>query len=132
MQDFTPLNAKNALQQIAINKGVQRAKLIEKIFRLETNHFKSLQYKKTGSAGMEDGKWFDLKKGTYTTIEMDDNSPTRGVVKFIRWNNVYDAMEYLSDYIDRHNGNFARWNSTNTTKQQKYSSIVNSIKNQYV
>ena len=114
---------------------MQKAKTIEKIFRWETGHFKSKQYKLTGSAGMEDGKWKGLIPGTYTTITMLDNHPekvTNPMRVFIKWNSVYDAMLYLSDYIDRHKGHWGRWNSTDDNKSAKYMSEVSLVKNKFV
>ncbi|MES2616923.1 MAG: hypothetical protein V4613_03605 [Bacteroidota bacterium] len=131
---FASQHAIDALRQIEVTKGKDRAKLLEKMLRLETAHFTSGQYKHTGSAGMEDGKWPNLPQGSYSTIKMNDNHLT-GAAKlrtFIKWNSVYSFLLYLSDYIDRHSGNFARWNSTNETKQASYRKEVNSIKNKTI
>lgn len=132
---FTIQDAEKALRELAELKGKERAQLIERILRWETNHFKSKQYKLTGSAGMEDGKWVGLKQGSYTTIQMLDNHPhkvTNPMRTFIKWNNVLDFCLYLSDYIDRHKGNFGRWNSTNEAKQQVYVKCVNSVRNRII
>lgn len=132
---FTLKDAEIALIDLVAIKGKERAMLIERILRWETNHFKSKQYKLTGSAGMEDGKWSGLKPDSYSTIQMLDNHPekvTNPMRTFIKWNSVYDFCIYLSDYIDRHNGNFARWNSTNLAKQKIYEKCVNSVKNRII
>src|SRR6478752_8055182 len=100
---FTERDAEKALVELAAIKGKDRAQLIERMFRLETNHFKSRQFALCGSCGMENGKWPDLKPGTYSTIEMNDNHPEKvSVLKrvFIKWNNILDFCLYLSDYID--------------------------------
>lgn len=132
---FTEKDAKDALMKIAATKGVQRAKLIEKIFRWETNHFKSQQYQLTGSPGMEYGKWADLDEDSMKTIVMKDNHPDKVKVDnrvFLVWDSVYNAMLYLSDYIDRHKGIYARWNSTDLNQQARYMKAVNSVKNRFI
>jgi len=133
---FTEKNAQDALLNFA-KKDKIRAQLLERMMRLETAHFKSKQYLLTGSAGMEDGKW-NLKKylpNGYTTVTMNDNHPAeRGqtIVHFIVWDKVENFLNFLNDYINRNNGNFARWNSLNLERQEKYRLTVNSIKNRFI
>ena len=129
--NFTPEDAENALLTMAGKYGKERAQLLEKILRHETAHFKSGQYKRGGSAGMEDGKWFNLPAGSYSTYQMKDNL-TGYMATFIKWNSVLSFLEYLNDYIDRYNGNWARWNSTNESKQAEYRKRVNAVKNRTI
>lgn len=126
---FSQFDAIEALKKLEVTHP-KNAKIIEKIFRLETAHFKSEQFRHTGSAGMEVGKWFGLPKnlGVYTTKE----NGTGLYKSFIIWQSPYDFLVYLSDYIDRHNGNYARWYSTNTIKQLYYRTILKGIKNRIV
>jgi hypothetical protein len=131
---FTEKEAKDAIIKIAELQGIEKARLIEKMLRLETAHFKSKQYQITGSAGMEKGKWANLDESKLTYIQMNDNHLT-GAAKlrtFIKWNNVLDFCLYLSDYIDRHEGNFARWNSVLQSKQKVYRKRVDEIKARFV
>jgi hypothetical protein len=130
-KEFTPSDASNALLKIRSSVGKERAQLLEKILRLETAHFASKQYKVGGSAGMEDGKWYNLPQGSYTTYQMRDNL-TGEMRPFIKWNSVFDFLEYLNNYIDRYNGNYARWNTTNESGQIAYRQKVNSIRNRTV
>jgi hypothetical protein len=130
-KEFTPQDAENALLVMAGKYGKERAQLLEKIMRWETGHFKSGQYKKGGSAGMEDGKWFNLPKASYTTYKMYDNID-KGLKTFIKWNSVLSFLEYLNDYINRYDGNFARWNTTNQQKQVEYKAKVLSVKNRTI
>jgi len=51
---------------------------------------------------------------------------------FIKWNNVYDFCVYLSDYIDRHKGNYARWNAISKERQVAYQIKVDKIKNRFI
>jgi hypothetical protein len=130
-KEFTPEDAESALLTMAGKYNKERAQLLERILRHETNHFKSGQYKKGGSAGMEDGKWFDLPKGSYTTYKMRDNLQGY-IATFIKWNSVLSFLEYLNKYIDRYNGNYARWNSLDATRQAEYRNRVNAVKNRTI
>ena len=135
---FSEIQAKKALLDFAkIDKP--RAKLLEKMMRLETAHFTSKQFLLTGSAGMESGAWGSTVNkyfpNGYNTIPMNDNNPKlRGKtqVSFIVWDDIFDFLEFLSDYIDRHNGDYARWNSTNLARKTLYKLKVNSVKNRFV
>jgi hypothetical protein len=132
---FTETHAKNALTQLQTTKGRERARLIEQMLRWETNHFKSKQYQLTGSAGMEQGKWANLDEENMKTIKMNDNHPAQVRVverTFLVWNSVYDFCIYLSDYIDRHKGNYARWNSTDLNQQARYMSAINSVRPKFI
>ena len=80
---------------------------------------------------MEDGKWFNLPAGSYSTYQMRDNL-TGYLATFIKWNSVLSFLEYLNDYIDRYNGNWARLNSTNESKQAEYRKRVNAVKNRTI
>lgn len=126
---FTPLDAENAIKEIKNIYGSDMAKTVEKMMRLETSHFTSGQYKATGSAGMEEGKWKDLPPHKVATFT--DNHDGH-IGKFIVWNSVTDFAKYLADYINRYNGNFARWNSTDLTKQISYKNKINSISTHFV
>ena len=135
---FTPTNAQNALIAFA-KKNKDRAQLLERIMRLETAHFKSKQYQLTGSAGMESGAWGDKVKPYfphgYQTIHMNDNHPEqRGKLdcEFIVWDSLDNFIRFLSDYIDRHNGNYAAWNSLNPTAEANYRKEVAGVINRFI
>jgi len=132
---FTEKDAKKALIELAAIKGKERAQLIERILRWETGHFKSQQYKLTGSAGMEAGDWKNLDESKMKTIKMADNHPEKVKEKmrtFLVWDNVLSFCLYLSDYIDRYNGNYARWNSTSEVQQSRYRKSINSVKTRFI
>lgn len=129
---FTINDARVAVLRIAQVKGKTRAALIERMFRLETAHFESRQYALTGSAGMERGKWSRAgMPSNISYIKMRDNH-TQKLVDFIVWPNVYDFCLYLSNYIDRYNGNWARWNSTKAAAQHDYRIKVKNIRNRWI
>jgi hypothetical protein len=127
---FTSKDAEISLLEVKKLKGTEKAQLIEKILRLETNHFRSKQYAISGSAGMEMGAWKGIDESKFSTFQMKDNHLTgeKQMRTFIKWNSVLDFCLYLSDYIDRYNGNYARWNSMNLERQESYRVKVNSIK----
>jgi len=127
---FTSKDAEISLLELKKLKGTEKAQLIEKILRLETNHFRSKQYAISGSAGMEMGAWKGIDESKFSTFQMKDNHLTgeKQMRTFIKWNSVLDFCLYLSNYIDRYNGNYARWNSMNLERQEAYRVKVNSIK----
>lgn len=131
---FTEKDAKDAIIKLSKVKGNDRAALIERMFRLETGgkggHFTSGQYRQTGSAGMERGKWPGISSNV-SYVKMRDNHDGR-LVDFIVWENVYDFCIYLSNYIDRHNGDWARWNSRNAQRKNEYKRKVKSVKNRWI
>jgi len=131
---FTKLDGETALLEIQKLKGTERAKLLERMMRLETNHFKSKQYTISGSAGMEMGAWQGIDETKFTTFLMKDNHLTgaKQMRTFIKWNSVLDFLLYLSDYIDRHKGNYARWNSMMPERQQAYKLKLDSIINRTI
>jgi hypothetical protein len=129
-KEFTPSDAENALLTMAGKYGKERAQLLEKIMRWETAHFKSGQYKKGGSAGMETGRWYNLPDGL-STYQMKDNL-TGYMATFIKWTSVIQFLEYLNKYIDRYNGNFARWNTTDPQRQADYRAKVLSVRNRTI
>lgn len=128
---FTENDAKEAILFIADKYGVDMARTIEKMMRLETAHFTSEQYKKTGTAGMEVGKWADIPKGaTNGYIEMDDTKKI-GMEKFIVWKSVKDFADYLAKYILRYN-NHLRWNALSPDLQAKYELRLRGVKSRFV
>lgn len=131
---FTEKDAEKALIEFMALKGKERAKLIERMFRLETRHFKSTQFQVCGSPGMEDGNWSGLDESKFEKVKMKDNHLTgeKQMRTFIKWHNILDFCVYLSDYIDRHKGNYGRWNSMNAEKQAKYMRVVGTIKNRFI
>ncbi len=127
---FTENDAKEAILNVKDIYGAEVAKKVEKIYRLETRHFKSLAYQLTGTAGMEIGKWKDLPKNLPTTTAIDDkNKP--GQETWIVWN-PKDFAVYLAEYIKRHNGNELRWNAVDPTLQKNYGELLKGVKNRFV
>jgi hypothetical protein len=127
---FTEEDAKNGLEMLAETRGKEIAKIAERVLRWETAHFKSKQYKKTGSAGMEVGNWANLPDGM-ESIPMTENR-TGKTKRFIVWGSPYAFLNYFADYVERWDGNWARWFSTNPKLQAEYRAKVNTVKNRIV
>ena len=139
-KNFTVDDAQKAILQIKKEFGSDMARRIEQMMRLETAHFTSGQYKLTGSAGMEVGKWSNIPDGAtagYANINdthkiSRDENGNEIDEKFIVWNSVTDFARYLANYIKRYDGNYARWNSTSPTAQTEYRKRVNSITPRFI
>lgn len=133
-EKFTEADGKEAIKAVQIAYGDDMARLVEKMFRHETKHFKSTQYKLTGTPGLVKGKW-PSPVPTSPTIKMKVNPALeaggRSELEFIVWTPKECAL-FLAAYIKRYNGNFARWFSTNEAKQKKYAEAVNKIKAKFV
>jgi hypothetical protein len=131
-QDFI-----QGLPKVLSTYGKDIAKRVEQIFRLETAHFKSQQFIKTGTPGMESHGlppnygWyapFFVANPSYLplgTIQMKENQ-TPKTKTFIVMPSVEATMMFLADYIKRW-GNAARWYSTNPESQAKYIASLDSI-----
>ncbi len=130
---FTPKDAEIAIKEVAKRYGQKVAQDVERIMRLETGHFKSVQYQKTGSAGMEVGKWSKIPKDLIEnyTVTMSDADKSDGDDEFIVWKSVTAFAAYLAEYIQRHKGNWARWNAIDPVKQEAYRKHVSTIRTHF-
>ena len=126
---FTPDDAKAALLKISAKYGKDMGATVERIMRLETAHFTSGQYRKTGTAGMVVGKWSNLPYKNMPTVKYDVKGKT---YEYIVWPDVFSFMEYLVSYINRNNGNWARWNSTSPVVQENYRKLVGGVTNKFI
>lgn len=134
---------RNALKIVEQNFGTDIAKLVEKIYRAETAHFKSVQFLLTYSAGMLKFKdtypygWGNFKtfwalNPSYKPVGYVQIYVTREKKDFfyLAFGSLTAAMMTLADYVKK-NGPL-RWNSTNKAAQAEYATLLNSIKNRYV
>jgi hypothetical protein len=147
---FSEKDAKTALKKIHDEYGKEMAKTIEKVFRWECKHFKSLQYKNCGAPGMEvtegktppnygwDGSLYidhpEYKPvGLWESFENVGKSGKGGnkqvtdkKKKYIKFPSVEAGMMYLVKFIQRHDGNVGRWHSTDSSVQKNYIKDINS------
>lgn len=136
---FTDQDAKDAVLSVEKRYGIERAQIVEKILRAETAHFTSLQYKKTGSAGMLVNPAWGATINKLPTIDINlkesqkDAENTGKTAKYYIFPSVTYFAYFLSDYIDRHNGDYLDWRSiTNNTYRSQYAILLDSIKTRFV
>ncbi|MBD3320399.1 MAG: hypothetical protein GF350_04805 [Chitinivibrionales bacterium] len=113
--------------------GYDIAKVIEQIYRLETNHFTSRQYIATHSPGMEGFAetypygWITLDRVLWSKnpdikpiglVHFRDNH-TGQMRPFLVFKNLRSAVFTLLGFINYY-GNPYRWNSTDPEKQTEY------------
>lgn len=152
--NYTEDDAKAALKIIFNTYGREYATIIEKMYRLETAHFKSSQYKNTGTGGMEahgqapyygwDTNFFESNPefkpmGLWSAYENAGLSGVGGNAqvkssqkKFVILPSVLAGMEYKAQYFKRHNGNYARWFSKEKGAQDTYKETLKTIKSRIV
>jgi hypothetical protein len=128
----TPTSAEIA-QEIANVRGtfgVDIARNVERIYRLETANFTSEQFRRCNSPGMiaVDGEtewpWGWAKRGTTPEmfaplVFMTENQGGR-FAGFIAFKEFCDAAEYVAKFLRDYGNNAGRWKSTNPTLQQAY------------
>ena len=148
---FNEEDARVALKVIYDKYGEEIATIVEKMYRLETAHFKSLQYKHCGTGGMEafgDAPYYGWNSttyvshpehtpiGTWSAFEgaglsgKGGNAQQKDKAKsFVKLPTVLAGMEYKAEYIERYDGNYARWfNATDTNAQEIYKESLVGIK----
>lgn len=125
------------LHFIATLYGPDIAKNVERIYRLETSHFKSGQYLSTGSAGMiPTAKTFPYGWGSLA--ELWKNTPESapvGVVRYCAGGKIYPYLAFRNFYgfvpvaekLKRNNNNAGSWYSTDPAQQAVYSGMVKTI-----
>ncbi len=147
---FNIEDAKAGLRAVYKKYGATMAQTVEKMYRFETNHFKSKQFKETGTPGMEahgaapcygwGGAEFYKKNpefkpegttGMYEGKGLSEKGGNKQVTDkqkaFIVMPSVEAGMMYLADYITRNGGNYARWFSTDKKKQEIYRQNLDGI-----
>jgi len=133
----------NSLQVVKENFGIDVARWVEKIYRGETAHFKSVQFLLTYSAGMLKFKdvypygWGNFKTFWALNPSFAPNGYAKIYVNrekkdffYLAFPSLTAAMMTLGYYVKK-NGPL-RWNSTDKNEQQKYATLLNQIKNRYV
>ena len=126
------------------------ATAIERMYRAETRHFKSKQFQHCGQGGMEvhgDAPYYgwssslyeNLPVGTWYAYEGKGLSGQGGNAQvsdrkkgFVVFCSVLDGMIFKANYIKKYNGNYARWFSTDSTKQELYKKTLSQIKAKFV
>ncbi|UII28971.1 M23 family metallopeptidase [Fulvivirga maritima] len=148
-KNYTIDDAEKALKHIYDKYGEEMSIIIERMYRDETAHFTSLQYRKTGTGGMEahgaapyygwSSNFFTLNPdfepiGLTSFFEgkgksgLGGNQQVKNRKKhFIVMPSVIAAMEYKAYYIKKYNGDYARWHSTEETAKKAYQKYLEKI-----
>ena len=147
---FTIEDAKSGLKKIIAIYGKDKAAQIERLARLETNHFKSKQYQICGQGGMGsfgDAPYYGYNanffiahpeykpRGVYDMRENKGTSDTGGnkvldkPIQFVLMPSVEAWMIYLAEYDIRHakEGGLLCWYSKDKKMQEKYKSSLDDI-----
>ncbi|MFV0304329.1 MAG: M23 family metallopeptidase, partial [Moheibacter sp.] len=125
--------------------------IVEKMYRLETSHFKSKQYQNCGTGGMEvfgtapyygwDGSLFtEQPVGIWSAFEGAGLSGSGGNTQvtdrqkeFVKLSSVVAGMEYKIKYIIKYDGNFERWFSKdNETARSTYRSTLKGVRARFI
>ena len=148
MEDFTEDNFAAALRDAKNKFGYEIAANIERIYRLETSHFKSGGFTKTGAAGMEaaTGKeiypygWTSMvKSGAWpkhkpTGIIYLTEGGTGKLKPFLKFDKISDAVMTLGYFLKYFNNNAGRWFASDSypAKQTEYANYIKNIRVNYV
>jgi len=141
MNNFSETDARTAIQEVANVYNRDVAAIVEKILRLESGHFKSKQFKLTGSGGMESTTpvfpfgWSSLRtfwqlnpqfKPT-GTIAMKE-AKTGKMKTFIVFPSVTAAALSMAVVLKLRNFNAGSWFSTKKELQDSYNLAISKIK----
>lgn len=147
-------DAEKGIQKVASVYGNSMAKNVEKMYRLETSHFKSLQYMKTGTGGMEasgNGKppyygWgsleaftekypeyapagtIDMKEGKGLSEVGGNKQITSKSKTYIVMPSVEAGMMFMAHTINSRGGDPGTWHSTEEAAQEAYTKSLKYIK----
>lgn len=119
----------------------EQLQYLEKIYRLETNHFKSGQFKGTFSPGMEKFDdtfpygWNTINKVVWSSVPAAKpigflpytENGTGKTKYFLKFPSLLAAMTTVAGFIKYYNTP-ARWYSTKADAQARYLSSLNKIK----
>jgi RHS repeat-associated protein len=144
-KSFNIHDAEEGLKVVNENFGKEMARNVERMYRMETSHFTSAQYRHTGTGGMEvhgpppyygwtPSYFTQPPVGVYSIFENKGLSGVGGNAQvtnrpkqFVIMPSVVAAMMFKANYIQGHDGNYARWFSTNPQTQEIYRKKIQAI-----
>lgn len=85
---------------------------------------KNLEYSPTGIFSLKENAGLSVKGGTA--------QETINSKQFVKLPSVEAGMVYLAEYIKNHNGNIARWYSTDEGKQEIYKAEIKKVNPSFV
>lgn len=135
----------NALRRIYNEYGREKTAKLEQLYRKETAHFTSGQFKGTYSPGMEPSPqtnttfpfgWSSLRNfaeaNGYASNQFYLSQPyTEGGTgirkKFIGFPDLYSAMKFVMYIIEKRGWNFGKWRAFDATISNNYNASLNNI-----
>jgi hypothetical protein len=141
----TDSDIKNALQQILNEYGREKTQRLEQLFRWETNHFKSGQFKGSYSPGMEpspnSNRTFPYGWTSLKNFALANNIPSSqfyvsgpytegGTGKqkfFVGFPNLYSSMKFVMYVIGKRGWNFGKWRAFDETIAADYNNKLNTV-----
>jgi hypothetical protein len=138
----------DSLRQLKNKYGREKAAMIERLFRLETAHFKSSQWVNARTPGMEIGggvrtfpfgwsslyefsKAYDYEPNDFSTWTHPENQ-TGKIKTFIVFPTVRAAFEFVGYLMNKRNWNFGSWYSLKPESQASYVDTLNTIRARYI
>ena len=138
----------DALKNIKATYGSDKAAMIERLFRLETAHFKSSQWVHSLTPGMEIGgsvrtfpfgwsslyafaKEYQYDPSSFSTLTQTENGTGR-LKTFIVFPSVKASFDFVAYLMDKRNWNFGSWFSLEEESQKRYVDSLNAIRARYI
>lgn len=146
---FTEADIKAALKKIYDQYGREKTTKLEALYRNETAHFTSGQFKGTFSPGMEVSPqtnttfpfgWSSLKVFAdnnnipYSKFFASQNYTEGGTgtpKKFVGFPDLYTAMKFVMFTIERRNWNFGKWRAFDEQIAATYNAKLDTIRTPY-
>jgi len=145
----TEENIKEALKRIFNKYGYEKTKRLEQLFRWETRHFKSGQFKGTYSPGMEPAPnynrvfpygWRTLRAFAdvygipYNSFGVNGPYTEGGTGKpkyFVSFPDIYTSMLFVMYVIERRAWNFGKWRAFDAAIALDYNNKLNTVLTPY-
>lgn len=137
----TDASIKAALKAVRDKYGVEIARNVERIYRLESGGLSNLLLQRTNAPGMQAVKtswpfgW--SKRGTNAgmfapVVRMRENNPQTGqpqgnTIPFVAFKRIGDAVEYVAHFLSDYDNNAGRWKSTDAAQQLRYRNALLSM-----
>ncbi len=151
--DWSLEDVKNALAKVSQKYGTDFARKLEQLYRIETGHFTSGQWKKTLSPGMEIAGgttstkntfpfgWSSLQKfinanpnyikENFYVARVNENTTNIGKT-YVGFPDVETSFMFISWFIKNiRNGRFGYWKSLNESSALSYENALNTINTKY-
>lgn len=115
--------------------GIDIARNVERIYRLETANFDSGLFHATNAAGMRATsptwpfgwpKRFTNAQMFAPVVTMAENAGGPPV-QWVAFIDFADAARYLAEFLKAHGNNAGRWNSTTPSKQAAYNAAIANV-----